>query len=402
MGCCISRKTTKKDREAATPLWPLLWCHNRECPELEKPGGDNIRFVRRYGKEPSQLLFKCRSCRKTFSLRRGTPLFGLQMPDETFYRTVTCLGEGCGVRTTARIMGMKPDTVMEVCDRMGRHVERLFNHDLRDLWPHEVQLDELWSFLKKKEAKLTMLESLRRELGDCWVWVAFEPESKVVLGFVLGKRTKDRAVRMLKRVREVLGEGCFPLFTSDELASYEDALIEVFGVTERPERKGNVGRFPNPRRVPHPELKYAVVHKVREGNRVKEVHRRVVLGDPEDIRRAIERSTVSEDVNTSFVERENGKLRADNGRLVRKTLGFSKEKPMLRWSLSLTIGYDHYCRAHKGLRKRGVGRPRKRGGPWVQRSPMMALGKTDHIWSVKELVLRRVAGRNVRCYFGSG
>ncbi len=324
------------------------------------------------------------------------------MPEETFEQTVKCLGEGCGVRKTARILGLKPDTVNGVTERMGRHVERLLNHDLRDLWPNEVQVDELWSFVRKKEGHLSGLEALAREWGDCWVWVAFEPESKVVLGFVLGKRTKDRAVRLLKRVHEVLGDGCFPLFTSDELSSYEDAIVEVFGMTVRPERKGNVGRFPDPRRVPRPELKYAVVHKVREGNRVKEVHRRVILGGAKDVASAIAKSRVSEGVNTSFVERENGKLRADTSRLTRKTLGFPKERPMLRWSLTLSIGYDHYCRAHKGLRKRGVGRPRKRGGPWVKRSPMMALGKTDHIWSVRELISRRVPGRNVRCYFGSG
>lgn len=170
----------------------------------------------------------------------------------------------------------------------------------------------------------------------------------------------------------------------------------------QPQRKGKVGRFPIPIRVPHPKLKYAVVHKEREGHRVKKVTRRVVLGEPKEVEKAIARSKVSKKVNTSYIERENGKLRADNGRLTRKTLGFPKERRMLRWSLALSIGYDHYCRPHRGLRRRGVGRPRKRGGPYEQRSPMMALGRTDHILSVEELCLRRVPGWNVRCYFGSG
>jgi IS1 family transposase/transposase-like protein len=402
MGCEISQHANEKEAPGVEDDHPRLWCHNPECPDFEREDGDNLRPGRRYGKQPHQRLIRCRTCRKTFSLRRDTPFFDLKMPEETFIQTVTCLGEGCGVRKTARILGLKPDTVNDVADRMGRHVERLLNHDLRDLWPNEVQLDELWSFVRKKEGHLTGLEALEREWGDCWVWVAFDPESKVVLGFVLGKRTKDRAVRLLKRVHEVLGAGCFPLFTSDELSSYEDALVQVFGMTIHPKRKGEVGRFPNPIRVPHPKLKYAVVHKEREGHQVKKVTRRVVLGDAEEIAKVIAKSTVSKKVNTSYIERENGKLRVDNGRLTRKTHGFPKERRMLRRSLALSIGYDHYCRPHKGLRQRGVGRPRKRGGPWVKRSPMMALGRADRILSVEELCLRRVPGRNVRCYFGSG
>lgn len=359
-----------------------------------------MRFERRYGTEPSQLLYRCRSCETRFSLRKHTPLFGQQMPDQAFYRIVACLGEGNGIRETARIMGTKPDTVLDVQARAGQHAQRLLNHDLRGLWPREVQLDELWSFLRKKEAHLTDLEALQQEWGDCWVWVAYDPETKTILGFVLGKRTKDRAVRLLKRVHEVVAEGCLPLFTSDELSCYEDAIVEVFGTTIHPERQGTRGRFPNPKRVPKPGLNYAVVHKERKDNRIVKVTRRIVLGDPNDVERVLSESTYSSRVNTSGVERENGKLRADNGRLARKTLNFGKKKPMLRAGLCLSIAYDHYCRPHKGLRQRRRGRPPRDGRRWNRRTPMMALGKTDHAWTIQELVLRRVQGRNVRSYFG--
>ena len=357
-----------------------------------------MRFLYRYGKRPTQLMYGCQACGKRFSLRKHTPLFGLKMEDATFFSIVSCQGEGCGVRETARIVGVKPDTVLAVARRMGRHVAHVMDHFLRDLWPGEVQLDELWSFIHKKEGHLSELEALEREWGDAWVWIAYDPEDKVVLGFVVGKRTKDRAVRMLRRVREVLGDGCFPLFTSDELSCYEDALIEVFGVTVRPERKGTTGRFPKPRNVPHPELKYAVVHKERKENRVVKVERRVVLGSEEAVGRALAESRVSDKVNTSFVERENGKLRAGNGRLRRKTLGFSKEREMLGDALCVTIGYDHFCRANKGLRERAG--PLEEGRRWIKRSSMMALGATDHIWSVRELVMFRVPEPAVRFQFG--
>lgn len=382
------RMLLKNDEAIAASWIPMLWCNNPSCPEHKKANNENIEFQYRYGNKPTQLMFRCNVCKKKFSLRNHTPLFGLKMEDAKFFDIVRCIGEGNGIRETGRITGVKPDTVSSVIIRMGLHVEKVLNHHLSGLLPTEVQLDELWSFLRKKEGNLTALESLEREWGDCWIWIAFDPVSKVVLGFVLGKRTKDRAVRLLNRVRDVMGFGCFPLFTSDELAAYEDALVEVFGVTVQAERKGDRGRFPKPRQVPSPELKYATVHKERKNNRVVKVTRNVIIGNETEVNRVLSESPVSTKINTSFIERENGKLRADNGRLRRKTLGFSKKKAMLGHSLCLTIAYDHYCRSHKGLREE-INVPCE-NKHWHKRSPMMALGKTDHIWSVEELVLFRV------------
>jgi len=341
----------------------------------------------------------CKTCGKRFSLRKQTPLFGLKMDDDTFYRIVKCLGEGNGIRKTARIMDVKPDTVMTVVRRMADHVNRIMKHFVHDLWPNEVQMDELWTFIHKKEGNLSELEALEREWGDAWVWVAFDPETKVILGFVVGKRTKDNAIRLLNRVKEVLGEGCLPLFTSDELASYEDALVQVFGVTVQPERKGTRGRFPNPIKVHHPKLNYAVVHKERKRNSIVKVDRRIVTGSEEAVNSALSASKVSTKVNTSFIERVNGTLRACNGRLIRKSLGFSQDGDMLRDSLCVTIGYNHLCRSHKGLRLEVKLRPNDRR--WIQRSPVMALGKTDHVWSVREMVLFRVPERNGGHQFGA-
>ena len=173
------------------------------------------------------------------------------------------------------------------------------------------------------------LEALQGELGDCWIWVAYDPETKLILGLVLGKRTKGNAVKLLRRVKQVVGEDCFPMFTSDELACYEDAIVEVFGVTVQPERQGSVGRVPKPRRVPHPQVQYGIVHNEREKNRVVRVRQGVVHGSPEDVQEVLAQSGSSNQINTSDVERKNGKFRAGSARLRRKTLNFSKNKRML-------------------------------------------------------------------------
>ncbi|MGI0053186.1 MAG: hypothetical protein ACRECR_02860 [Thermoplasmata archaeon] len=297
------------------------------------------------------------------------------------------LGEGMGVRETARVLEITPKSVLRLVRRVGRHVQTIVAEHLRGLLTEEIQLDELGSFLRKKEANLTDLEALQQELGDAGIWVAFDPIHKVVVGFVIGQRTRENAVRLLHAVRRTLGEGVLPLFTSDELSCYEDALVEVFGTRVQPLRLGERGRYPQTVTVPPDDLRYAVVHKEREQNHVIRVTRRVRLGTERAVNAALSNSPVSARINTSFVERENGKLRADNGRLVRKTLGFSKKKPDFLDSVRRSIAYDHFCRPHRGLRQEHPRGELPHGAIWEKRSPMMALGHTDHIWSVRELLL---------------
>ena len=299
------------------------------------------------------------------------------------------LGEGMGIRETARVLGITPKIVLRLVRRVGQHVQTTVAHHLQGLLTEEIRLDELWSFLRKKEANLTALETLQQEFGDCWVWVAFDPVHKVVVAFVVGKRTRENAVRLLRAVRRTLGEGALPLFTSDELSCYEDALVEVFGTRIQPLRLGERGRYPHPVTVSPEDLRYAVVHKEREQNRVVRVSRRVRLGDEAEVNAVLAGSPVSARINTSFVERENGKLRADSGRLVRKTLGFSKKKGYFLDAVRLSIAYDQFCRPHRGLRQEHPPGELPNGAIWERRSPMMALRKTDHLWSVRELPLYR-------------
>jgi IS1 family transposase len=401
MGCTIPTETTDEDRQRAKRWHALAWCDNEDCPNHEEPGHEALAFKERYGDQPTQIRYECRACGATFSLRKHTPLYGSRIPDETFYTAAKCLGEGNGIRETARITGLDKDTVLDITQRLGQHAERVLTHHLRDLHPNEVQLDELWSFLKKKNQNLDEVERLEDTLGDCWVWVAFDPTSKAVLGFVLGKRSKDNCQRLLKRVHEVLGEDALPLFTSDELSMYEDAIVQVFGKTVQPERQGDRGRFPKPRRVPCEGLVYATVHKEREDDEVVAVTRRVVHGEADQVDRILSESRVSQQVNTSFVERHNGQLRQGVGRLGRQVLTFSKDSTCFRSALAWSIGYDHYCRENRGLREECKNPDPGTGQQWVKRSPMMALDKTETIWSTEELLLYRAPSRAAECSFGA-
>lgn len=128
----------------------FYFCPNAECPNYGKVGTDNeIIGVGRYGKHQAQML-KCKVCGKTFSERRGTPLFNLKADEETFYRAIGCLVEGNGVRETGRILGLDKDTVSAWLEKASKHTEAVSRYLMVHLHFEEVQLDEFWSFVKKK------------------------------------------------------------------------------------------------------------------------------------------------------------------------------------------------------------------------------------------------------------
>lgn len=128
-----------------------LYCPFEECEDHEKTGKGNIVFIRKYGEGDAQNLFKCKTCGRTFSERRGTPLFNCKLKEEKVYQIVKCLGEGNGVRATARIVGVNKDTVGSVIERVGEHMEKVTEYLMQEYHLEECQLDELWSFVFKKK-----------------------------------------------------------------------------------------------------------------------------------------------------------------------------------------------------------------------------------------------------------
>jgi len=195
---------------------------------------------------------------------------------------------------------------------------------------------------------------------------------------VVGKRTQPHAVTLLEEVKRVTA--CMPtLFTSDKLDQYPNALLLVYGTRVTPPRKPGPGRPPNPKLVPPDDLLYAQVVKQYKKHRVVKVARRVVFGEPERVADILRESTVSEKINTSYVERNNGTIRHLDARCNRKTYRFSKCKENHERQLALCLAYYHLCRPHKTL-SRQHGRPA---------TPYMSAGLTDHVWTMRELLRYR-------------
>ena len=126
-----------------------IYCPNDECEDYGKKGQGNIVCYEMYGKSKTKLL-RCRTCKTKFSERRNTVFFGLHTNEETIVRVVRCLAEGNSIRATARIMGIDKDTVVRIFDRASSNCKRVLGNLLKDLHMEECQLDELWSFIKKK------------------------------------------------------------------------------------------------------------------------------------------------------------------------------------------------------------------------------------------------------------
>ena len=168
------------------------------------------------------------------------------------------------------------------------------------------------------------------------------------------------------------------LLTSDEHAPYVAAVEKAYGQDVPVAKALGPGRPPKPKRVLPEDLCYATVRKTRKNGKIVEVVRTIVFGTAALLDLLLSRSTASSTINTSFVERNNGTDRGQNARKTRKTYCFSKD-----WELhnaaSYFIAYSYnFCWPVRTLDIIRSDRTH------LKRTPAMAAGLSDHVWSTKE------------------
>ena len=245
----------------------------------------------------------------------------------------------------------------------------------------EVQLDEKWDFVAKKQRHCDASNAQDDHKGDYWDHVAYDPEHRLVLAVVPGARTVENTEAIVEEVRDRVDPEVPLLLTSDEHPPYETAIERTFGVPVP--ATGGPGRARIVPKLALPEdLVYATVHKHRQGQRVIAVERRLVFGTASTLEAALARSAVSVAVNTSFLERQNGADRGRNARKVRKTYRFSKDYQVHEAMTYLTMYGYNFCWAVRTLRVRDE------ESRWRRRSPAMAAGLTDHLWTWREWFTR--------------
>jgi hypothetical protein len=140
------------------------FCPNEQCKDYGLRGHGNIGVRAKYGKDKNRDLLYCRTCGKRFAASRASALFGLHLPAETIRQIIHHAAEGVGVRATARLLGMDKDTVNRVILRAGEHCAHVLSGLLTSLQLTEAQLDELWTFVKKRKV-LTPPQTLRNSTG---------------------------------------------------------------------------------------------------------------------------------------------------------------------------------------------------------------------------------------------
>ncbi len=248
----------------------------------------------------------------------------------------------------------------------------------------QVQLDEMWNFIARKHACETDTagESLPdSEDGRQWVWISFAPECRLMIAAVVGPRTLDTAKEVVAATKaRVAG---IPAFFSDGFTCYLAALIAAFHVVTTCARTGKRGRPRKPLCEPHPDLVYGQWVKQKKQGKLLTLSTRVVLG--------AERLTqLGFTISTALVERVNLTLRQALAPLARKTSSFCKDRERLRQRVVFFQAFYNMARPHMSLRLSlpdqdqhvlGLIQPK-----WLPRTPGMAAGLTDHVWTFRELL----------------
>jgi hypothetical protein len=175
-----------------------LCCVNPECADHGRRGADNLKVRQGKGGWRWRIL-RCSTCKAEFSERKGTALWGSRMAPERAEAIASHLKEGCGIRKTVRLVGASKTGVTAMAIRLGLHARALHDERARRLSVNEVQFDEKWAFVGKKQKHCDDSLPEDAEAGDQWDHTAVDVPSRFVVSVVVGKRDRER-------LKEVVGD----------------------------------------------------------------------------------------------------------------------------------------------------------------------------------------------------
>jgi hypothetical protein len=369
------------------------FCPNPDCAYRGWVGWGNLRANGHPNGGPWRQLL-CIACRRYFLETLGTIFHGKRVAPELIVRVIACLAEGLGIRGTARVFEVAPNTVLSWLVEAADQLRAFSQYFLHDLHLTQVQLDELYAVLSAlKDGTVSEDEAIERlSCSPHWVWVAMAPESKLLLALDVGERTLAMAQRVVHHVAHVLAPDCAPLFVTDGFREYLTALLTHYGQWVQPARRYATGPLPTPRWMPLPALLYAQVIKMTRRRRLVEVRHRVVFGTKTAVEQVL--AACGWQLNTSFVERLNLSLRQHVAAIGRRTSTLCKGEEGLRQQLAVYHAYYNFCLPHASLRQplpqpestNGTGSPRL----WRLGTPAMAAGLTDRVWTLREVLMFRV------------
>ena len=303
----------------------------------------------RFGKHRNGLRrFRCPQCKRTYTEAHTKTLDTMNIPTwDKALLAVRLLLEGNSIRSTERISGLNRNTIMRVLVLAGEKAEKVSEQMIRNVPVSEVQADEIWSFIGKKEKMVKAGDD--PTFGDAYCFTAIERSTKLLLAWHLGRRTARDTEAFIEKVSEATA-GHFQI-TTDGFAAYRDAvsyslgtrvdfaqLIKVYAASPEGEHRYSPSEVVSTEVVP-------------------------VIGRPDP-----------DKICTSHVERQNLTMRMQIRRFTRLTNAFSKKWENHYAALALYFAYYNFVRIHSSIRV----------------TPAMEAGLTDHVWTLGEM-LQRVA-----------
>jgi IS1 family transposase len=262
---------------------------------------------------------------------------------------IAALCEGVSIRSTERLTGIHRDSIMRLGVKVGQGCTAVHGKLMVDLHVARIELDEVWSFVKKKRRNVS--ETDPDTVGDQFIYLAMDSTGKAILSWLVGKRSARNTMRFVEDLRHrVLG---VPTFNTDGYQPYQRAVDVIFD--------------PSPHGIVDKQTVMIATGpdspKYYSRETLVKVERLPVKGAPSHI-------------STSFIERQNLTLRMGQRRLTRLSNGFSKKYENHCAAIALYATHYNFCRVHETLRI----------------TPAMQLGVTDHIWSVGEMITAALSG----------
>lgn len=257
---------------------------------------------------------------------------------------IAALVEGASIRSVERMTGIHRDTIMRLMVRTGQNCEQLMDSTMRNLKCENLQVDEIWCFVGKKQRHLKITDDLN-EFGDQWVFVALDADSKLIPSYLVGKRTAPNAYTFIDDLSQRLDNRV--QLSSDSFNAYIEAVERSFGMNV------DYGQIVKSYEAePIGPGRYSPPHVIS-------AERKPIMGNPNE-----------DKISTSYVERQNLTMRMQMRRLTRLTNAFSKKLENLKAAVALHFAHYNFVRVHGSIRM----------------TPAMKVGITDHIWSIRDLL----------------
>jgi IS1 family transposase len=263
-------------------------------------------------------------------------------------RIIGCLVEGNSIRATVRMTGAAKNTIVKLLADLGEACAEYQDGALQQLPCKVVEVDEIWSYCYAKQKNVPEQFKGTPGYGDVWTFTAICADTKLAPSWLVGERTSDDAEFFLTDLASRL-EGRIQLST-DGHAIYEGTVGPSF--------RNNV------------DWAQIQKHYASDPKQTGKYSPGVCIGMK---RRAMKGDPDSDRISTSYVERQNLTMRMGMRRFTRLTNGFSRKVENLSHAVSLHFCHYNFARPHKTLKQK------------YPRTPAMAAGVSDHIWSLEEI-----------------